>query len=142
MSRKPLQKSKAMIAAGALMIPAGLVRILFGVYMLYLYGAAHVMGTVPSSQLLAACATLGVHLACGFCEIAVGFFGVTRWDEPLLTHKSVRLGAATLALGLLGNGLQYYIGFGVSYVAWITGAIVPSLFLLAAIRFRVRGMPI
>ena len=64
-----------------------------------------------------------------------GFLGAVNWDEPMAARKCAVWAAVTLALGLAGNIMQAMTGYGVSYVAWTTGAIVPGLFLLACLRF-------
>ncbi len=142
MKRQQLRKSYELRIAGVLMMPAGIVRIIFGIYMLYLYSTMHVRGMIPDDQLVFACITFGVHAVCSLCELVGGFWGVINWDEPLLAYKSIRFGIVTLALGLIGNALQYWIGFGVSYVAWITGAAAPALFLIAAVWFWTHRMSI
>ena len=118
-----------------LMMLSSLVRFFFGLMMLNTYTTASTFGAIAPSQLSMAVLTMLVHMACALSELVGGFIGALHWEEPLLSHKCVRWGIAALSFGLIGNLLQHVIEYDVSYVAWITGAGVPGLFLCASIIF-------
>ncbi len=118
-----------------LMMLSSVTRFFFGLSMLNVYTTTYTFGAVAKTQLSAAVATIVIHIGCALAELIGGFIGALNWEEPLLSHKCIRWGVAALALGLLGNLMQHIIEYGVSYVAWITGAAVPGLFLIAAVIF-------
>ena len=119
-----------------------IVRTIFGIIMLHFFSTTHIMGATDDQTLLLAAIALAFILLGAGCELVGGFWGVVNWEEPLLAYKSVRFGIFTLAFGLIGNLLQGLTGYGISYVAWVTGAVVPALFLIAAIHFQVKHINI
>lgn len=112
-----------------------LVRAAFGVMMINFYATARTFGAVEKSTLRAAGITLALVFACAALELISGFVGALNWEEPLHAKKCAVWGAAALATGLAGNAAQAMTGYGVSYVAWITGCIVPMIYLAASLHF-------
>ena len=117
-----------------LMILTAFVRFVFGLGMLNIFVTAQAYGMAREVVTLAVRAFLLI-LACAVCEMVCGFTGTLNWEEPLRAGRCLGWGAATLALGIAGNILQSFTGYGVSIVAWTTGVILPALFVLAAAWF-------
>ncbi len=118
-----------------IMMLSSLTRFFFGLGMLNMYTTTYTFGAIAQSQLSLAVVTFFLHLGCAVSELVGGFIGALHWEEPLLSHKCVQWGIAALSFGLIGNIMQHFIEYGVSYVAWITGAAVPGLFLIASLIF-------
>lgn len=118
-----------------LLMLTSLVRLIFGIMMINFYATANTFGAVRSDTLRAAGITLLLLVLSAGAELAGGFVGALNWEEPLRSGKCVAWGAAILGLGLAGNAMQAITGYGISYVAWLTGAVVPAVYLLAAVQF-------
>lgn len=119
-----------------LMMLTSLIRFIMGLTMFNFYVSARNMGGFDDKTIRYAAITLGVLTLCALAELISGFIGSLNWDEPLLAYRCVRWGIISLGLGLAGNLLQGLLGYGVSYVAWTTGAVIPALYAAAALRFQ------
>ena len=119
-----------------LLMLASLVRTVFGIMMINFYATARTFGAVDERMLRRAGWTLLLLVLCAVIELIGGFVGALNWEEPLRAKACARWGAAAVATGLIGNLMQILIGYGASYVAWITGVAAPLLYLAAALRFH------
>lgn len=122
-----------------LLILSSVTRFIFGFSMLNLYTTTYTFGAVDDKVMTLSFITMFLHIACAISELVGGFIGALHWEEPLLSDRCVRWAAAALSFGLLGNLMQALIEYGVSALAWITGAVVPGLYLLAALHFWYYG---
>ncbi len=118
---------------------AALVRFFFGIMLINFYATANTFGAVEKSTLRLAGVSTALNVLCAAALLACGFLGALNWEEPLNAGKCARWGLAALLLGLGANFLQAVTGYGVSYVAWITGALAPALYLFACLHFRVHS---
>ena len=118
-----------------LMILTAFVRVAFGLMMMNFYATSATFGAVDRKTLYVAGFTLVLLLASGAAELACGFVGALNWEEPLHAGKCLSWGGAAVLFGLAGNGMQAVLGYGISYVAWITGLLVPGIYFVAALRF-------
>ncbi len=134
-----MRRSHFLKYASILMMLISLVRFFFGVMMLNLYVTGRNMGTVEPFTLRLAGIAFGLILIGAVAELISGFIGALNWEEPLRAGRCVLWGAVSLVLGLVGNIVQGATGYGISYVAWITGCIVPALFTGAALHFRLKS---
>ncbi len=130
-----MKRSHFLRLASFLMMLNSLVRAFFGFSMFNLFAAARNMGGANSSDVRKAGIALGLLIVGAFADLICGFVGALNWEEPLLARRCSVWGGAALFLGLAGNLAQSLTGYGVSYVAWTTGVIVPALFLFAALHF-------
>ena len=130
-----MKKSNFLKYVSIVLMLVSLVRFFFGVSMFNFYATARTFGSADKELLRLAGINLGLLAACAVAELVCGFQGALNWEEPLNAPKCIRWGVAALALGLAGNLMQAYIGYGVSYVAWITGVAAPLLYLAAAVAF-------
>ena len=130
MRRSPLLK-----AASILMMLSSLVRFFFGIMMINFFTTARSFGAADPAMLRGAGLAFALLLLGAVAELICGFQGAVNWEEPLKAGRCAAWGGAALLLGLLGNGAQALTSYGVSYVAWITGAAVPAFFLAAALHF-------
>ena len=115
-----------------IMMLTAVVRLFFGFMMINFFATAHTFGAADPAMLRYAGAAILLIVLCALAELVCGFQGDMNWAEPLLSGKCLKWGAAALALGLAGNAFQWLSGYGVSYVAWLTGAVIPAVFTLAA----------
>ena len=130
MRRSPLLK-----AASILMMLSSLVRFFFGIMMINFFATARTFGAADHAMLRGAGIALALLVLGALTELICGFLGALHWEEPLRAKSCAVWGGAALLLGLLGNGAQALTGYGVSCVAWCTGALVPGFFLLACLLF-------
>ena len=130
-----MRKSRLVQACSILMMLMAIVRLVFGIMMINFFSTALTFGAVSKELMRLAGVTAWVLILHALVLAICGFQGAVNWDEPMAAKKCVFWGAAALILGLAGNFLQAMTGYGVSYVAWTTGAVVPGLFLLAALYF-------
>ena len=121
-----------------LLMLAALVRVFFGLMMINFFATARTFGAADPGLLRRAGITLLLLILCAIAELVGGFVGALNWEEPLNAKKCVVWGCVSLALGLAGNLMQALTGYGVSYVAWITGVAAPLIYLIAALRFSLR----
>lgn len=121
------------------MMLSSLTRFFFGLSMLNVYTTTYTFGAVEPQVLSLAVITMLIHILCAIAELVSGFIGALNWEEPLLAGKCLRWGIAALVLGLIGNLMQLIIDYGISLLAWLTGAIIPGLFVLASLRFWYYG---
>lgn len=134
-----MRKSSFVKYASFLMMLVSLVRFFFGLMMFNFFSTTLTFGAVTKEQVrLASIAMLLIVLGC-LADLIAGFVGMLNWEEPLKAKDCARWGAAALLLGLAGNILQGITGYGISLVAWITGAVIPGLFLCAAVHFAVKA---
>ena len=129
-----MKRSHFLKYASVLMMLSSLVRVFFGIMMINLYVTAYSFSRNQDLLTLPAVA-FGLILACAAAELIGGFVGVLNWEEPLRSRRNVIWGAVSLALGLAGNLMQHLAEYGISIVAWATGAIVPLIYLIAALLF-------
>lgn len=134
-----MRKSRLLLISSALMMLSSLTRIFFGIGMLNYFVSIRSFGTIDPRIIRYAGCAMVCHIVCAAAELVGGFHGAINWEEPLLTGRCLRWGVIALAAGLLGNICQQISGYGISYVAWTTGAAVPALYLLAAVIFRIWG---
>ena len=134
-----MRRSRLLKAASILIMLSSLLRVFFGFTMFNFFTTASTFGSVGKSELKLAGLALGAVALGAAAELVCGFVGAMNWEEPLRAKRCAVWGGVTLALGLLGNGVQALTGYGVSCVAWLTGAVVPALFLTAAFRFYRRS---
>ena len=118
-----------------LIMLTALVRVFFGFMMINFFAQAKNMGISSGGLMHSAGIALLLIVLCAIGELICGFRGALSWEEPLLAGKCLKWGVVTLILGLLGNLFQWLSGYGVSCVAWITGALVPGAYTLAAFLF-------
>lgn len=130
-----MRKSRLVQVCSILTMLMSLVRLVFGIMMINFFSTALTFGAVSKELMRLAGATAWVLILHALLLAVCGFLGAVNWDEPMAARKCAVWAAVTLALGLAGNIMQAMTGYGVSYVAWTTGAIVPGLFLLACLRF-------
>lgn len=133
-----MRRSRFLKYSCILLMLAALVRVFFGLMMINFFATARTFGAAEPGLMRRAGITLLLLLLCAGAELVGGFVGALNWEEPLNAGKCVAWGGAALALGLAGNLMQAVTGYGVSYVAWITGVGAPLLYLIAALRFRLR----
>ena len=131
-----MRRSHFLKYASILMMLTSLVRVVFGFMMINFYATALNMGGVDKQLMTVAGIAFGLLLACAAAELISGFIGALNWEEPLRAGRCVLWGAVTLFLGLAGNLVQGLTGYGISIVAWTTGAVVPLVFLTAAVLFH------
>jgi len=117
------------------MILTSLARFFFGFMMINFFATAKTFGAVEPEMMRRALLALLLVLICAGAEMVCGFQGALNWAEPLLAGRCVRWGVAAVLSGLAGNGLQWLTGYGVSFVAWTTGVVMPGAYLLAAVLF-------
>lgn len=124
---------------GFVMMLVALVRAFFGITMFNFFITALTFGAVDrkGTQLKIAIAAIIVILLSALADLICGFTGALHWEEPLRAKNLVIWGSAAVLLGLAGNLLQAASGYGISYVAWLTGLVFPLLFLAAAVCFLV-----
>ncbi len=134
-----MRRSSLLKYVSFLMMLTAIVRAIFGIGMMNFFVTAKSLGFDNPTAMTLAKIALWLILLCAVAELVGGFVGALNWEEPLGTRKCVAWGAVMLGLGLAGNLVQALTGYGVSYVAWATGAAAPGLFLLAAVRFRVKA---
>ena len=120
-----------------LLMLSSLVRLFFAVMMINFFATAKTFGAVDVSMLRYAGLALAFSIACFTAELAGGFVGALNWEEPLHAGKCIAWALAALVTGLAGNWMQALSGYGISYVAWITGCAVPLLYLAASLRFLI-----
>lgn len=130
-----MKRSQLLKYASILMMLISLVRFFFGFMMINFFSAARNMGAAEKETLTLAGVAFGAILLCAVAELISGFVGALNWEEPLHAVRCVVWGAVSLLLGLVGNILQGLTGYGISFVAWTTGCVVPLLFLAAALHF-------
>ena len=118
-----------------LIMLTALVRLFFGFMMINFFAQAKNMGVTAVGMMRSAGIAIMLIVLCAIGELICGFRGALSWEEPLLAGKCLKWGVITLFLGLLGNLFQWLSGYGVSYVAWITGALMPGAYALAAFLF-------
>ena len=116
-----------------------LVRFVFGIMMLNFFSTALSFGAVSKGEIRLANFAAAILMLGALALLVCGFLGALSWEEPLRAASCAKWGGAALLLGLGGNLLQGLTGYGVSYVAWTTGAIVPGLFLVSALHFAFRS---
>lgn len=75
----------------------------------------------------------------GVLELVSGFFGALYCEEPLLAHRCIGWGTAALALGLAANLMQIIVGYGASIYVWLSGVIIPAIYILGAVRLKARA---
>lgn len=134
-----MRKSRLVQACSILMMLISLVRLVFGIMMINFYSTALTFGAVSRETMGLAGATAWVLIGHALVLAICGFTGAVNWEEPMAAKKCAAWGGACLALGLIGNVMQAVVGYGISAVAWTTGAIVPGLFLLASIHFALHA---
>ena len=130
-----MRKSRLVQVCSILMMLMAIVRLVFGIMMINFFSTALTFGAVGKDLMRLAGATAWVLILHSLLLAVCGFLGAVNWEEPMAAGKCAVWGAVTLILGLAGNVMQAMTGYGVSYVAWTTGALVPALFLIAALHF-------
>ena len=118
-----------------LLMLSSLVRLFFAIMMINFFATAKTFGAAENSMLHYAGWSFACSIACAAAELTGGFVGALNWEEPLHAGKCVIWGLAALLAGLLANWMQKLSGYGISYVAWITGCAVPLIFLTAGLHF-------
>ena len=134
-----MRRSRFLKYVSIAMMITGILRLFFGFMMLNLYTTSASFGKKGDPMIRLAGITFFVCVLSFAADLVCGFLGALNWEEPLRAKTCVIWGASALTLGLCGNILQILLRYGVSYVAWITGLIMPLLFLIAAIRFHTRS---
>ena len=130
-----MRKSYLLKYASFLLMLTSLVRLFFGFTMINFFSTAMTLGAVDKSMMRTAIAAI-ILIFLGFLtEMVSGFIGALHWNEPLRAGRCCLWGLASLIIGLAGNLVQGITGYGISYVAWITGVIVPAVYTLAAFVF-------
>ena len=118
-----------------LLMLSSLVRLFFAIMMINFFATAKTFGAVDASMLRYAGLALAFSIACAACELTGGFVGALNWEEPLHAGRCVAWALAALFTGLAGNWMQALSGYGISYVAWITGCGIPLLYFAASLHF-------
>ena len=118
-----------------LMIFSSMVRFFFGMMFCNFATLSLVMGSITKQRARLFNVTSILIFAGAALEMVVGIIGTLNCEEPSGAKRCIGWGIATLIWTTVCNFLQIYLGYGASYVAWITGAGVPGLFLLGAILF-------
>ena len=134
-----MRRSHFLRLCSLLSMLASLVRALFGIMMINFFSTALSFGSVSKGEIRLANLAAALLMLGALTLLTCGFLGALNWEEPLRAANCAKWGGAALLLGVGGNLLQGMIGYGVSYVAWTTGAIVPGLFFLAALHFALRA---
>ncbi|MBQ5952374.1 MAG: hypothetical protein IJL66_09530 [Lachnospiraceae bacterium] len=122
----------------ALLMLCSVVRFFFAISMINFFVTAKSLGAHTDEVLKVAVLSLILSFICVLAELIGGFIGAIHWREPMRAGTCLLWGLGALASGLLANLLQHISGYGVSYVAWTTGAVIPGLFVLAALHFFLR----
>lgn len=117
------------------MMLSSLVRLFFAIMMINFFATAKTFGVVDAPMLRYAGLSLAFSIACAGTELIGGFVGALNWEEPLHAGRCVGWAAAALVTGLIANWMQALCGYGISFVAWITGCAIPLLFLAASLHF-------
>ena len=130
-----MRKSYLLKYMSFLLMLVSLVRLFFGFTMINFFSTSMTLGAVDKPMMRTAIAAIILIFLDFLAEMVSGFIGALHWDEPLKAGTCCLWGLTSLAIGLAGNLVQGMTGYGVSYVAWITGVIVPALYLLAAFVF-------
>lgn len=130
-----MRRSVFLKYASILMMLTSMVRIFFGITMFNFFATALTLGAADREMVRGAGISLGLIVLGAAAELVCGFIGALNWEEPLRAKRCTIWGAVALLLGLLGNGAQALTGYGVSYVAWTTGGLMPLLYLAASLRF-------
>ena len=133
-----MRKSYLLKYISFVLMLASLVRLFFGFMMINFFATALTMGAVEKQNMKLAVAAIVLIVLSFFMELVSGFTGVLHWNEPLRAGRCTVWGLATLLVGLAGNLMQGITGYGISYVAWITGIAAPGLYTLAALYFYLR----
>ena len=134
-----MRRSNFLKYVSILMMLNGLVRLVFGIMMVNFFSTAITFGAIEKETMRLAQLTAAVLCVGALADVICGFIGAVRWDEPLLAGSTSRWGLAALALGIAGNILQAGTGYGLSYVTWTTGLVIPALFLTACLSFLLRS---
>ena len=134
-----MRRSRLLKLCSILLMLTALVRLVFGIMMINFYSTALTFGAVTRELIRMAGVTAWTLILHALTLLVCGFLGALNWEEPMAARRCAVWGCVCLCLGLLGNGLQAITGYGVSYVAWITGVIAPGLFLRASVRFARRA---
>lgn len=134
-----MKRSRFLKYVSILMMLISLVRFFFGLMMTNLFTTASTLGRADKQTVQTAFLAFAVIILCAVAELVCGFLGALNWEEPLRARRCVIWGILTLVLGLAGNVIQSFTGYGVSFVAWTTGAVAPALYLAAALRFYLRA---
>lgn len=135
-----MRRSRFLKVTSILSMLCSLVRLTFGIMMTNLYSTALSFGTIDRTDMRLVNVTMALLALSAAAELVCGFKGALNWEEPLRARNTAAWGAVSLLLGLAGNLMQARIGYGVSYVAWITGLGIPALFFAAALRFALRAV--
>ena len=133
-----MKRSHFLRISSFLMMLTSLARFFFGFAMINLFATARNMGTSDPQTLKTAGAAFAVLLLGAVTDLICGFVGALNWEEPLHAVRCSAWGAAALLLGVAGNLFQSLTGYGVSPVAWTTGAVMPAVFLAAALHFTLK----
>ncbi len=128
-----MKRSHFLKYASVLMMLSSIVQVIFGIMMINLFVTAYSF-SADRTLLVVPPIAFGLVLLCAISEMIGGFVGVLNWEEPLRSGRNVVWGAVSLVLGLAGNIMQYLAGYEV-IVAWVTGGVVPLIFLIAATIF-------
>ena len=131
-----MRRSHFLRLSSFLMMLTALVRAFFGIMMINLFAMAKNMGTSDPSTVRMAGIAFGLLMAGAAADLICGFVGALNWEEPLLAGRCIAWGTVALLLGLAGNFAQSFTGYGVSYVAWTTGLIIPLAYLISAVHFK------
>ena len=124
--------------ASLLIMLSSLVRFFFGIMMINFFSTSLTFGAVSRETVGLASVNLGVIILGALAELIAGFTGMLNWEEPLKAKNCVIWGVIALVLGLAGNMMQHFTGYGISEVAWTTGCIIPGVFLTAALLFYLK----
>ena len=130
-----MRRSMLLKYVSFLIMLVSLVRLFLGISMFNMFTVAKTMGAVDTDAVRLAAIALGLIILSAASELICGFIGALNWEEPLRAMVCVRYGTVSLLLGLAGNLTQSFTGYGVSWIAWMTGFVTPTLFLISALRF-------
>ncbi|MBP5254996.1 MAG: hypothetical protein J6Z23_06430 [Lachnospiraceae bacterium] len=133
-----MRKSYLLKYASFILMLTAVVRLFFGLMMMNFFTTASNMRAVDPDTMLLATVAIILIIASFLADLASGFIGALHWNEPLKAGTCTVMGAVCLGLGIAGNLVQGATGYGISEVAWTTGAIIPGIFLAAALFFLIR----
>lgn len=128
--------------AGILMMFSSMTRFVFGLVFVSFYANYSIF--TRGNRGLAGYAFVIFLLLILSCilELIAGIIGVINWNEPYAYRKCIIWGAVAFIAASLSSVFQIFIGYGASIITWLTGFIIPLLFLcLSVICFRLDGKP-
>ena len=109
------------------------VRFFFGFTFMNFFSRAVLMNVIDKKDIWMYWCVFGIIALSALLELVAGIVGIMSCEEPQFAKKCIIWGVVILVLGTLGNVLEILARYEVIFIVWLTGTILPFIYLAGAI---------